>query len=142
MHPSDRDLDLLADRLSNDLKTDEQQLDALGPEVFTTAKLIEMKGLYRERLDQFDFWQGSLLKVAMWSPVFAPVGGFLLWLGIVRAGWVVVTLFPALLMVALGGVFLLAKQFGGRQNIEARLTGIEAELHRRQSEAEARRKKI
>lgn len=142
MPPSDRDFDLLADRLANGLSTDEQQLDDLGPAVFTTAKLIEMKGRYRERLSQFDFWQGRLMKAAMWSPVFVPLGGFLLWAGIVRAGWVLVTMFPVVLMVALAGIFLMVQQFGGRQSIEARLVAVEAELRARQKEAEAKKRKI
>ncbi len=142
MPPSDRDFDLLADRLANGLSTDEQQLNDLGPAVFTTAKLIEMRGRYRERLSQFDFWQGRLMKAATWSPVFVPVGAFLLWLGVVRAGWVLVTMFPVVLMFALAGVFLMVQKFGGRQNIEARLDAVEAELQTRRREAEAKRKKI
>ena len=58
MQPSGRDFDLLANRLSNDITTDEEQLDSLGTAIFTTAKLIEMKGRYQERLNQFDCWQG------------------------------------------------------------------------------------
>jgi len=139
MHPSEKDFDLLADRLANGLSTEEQQLDDLGPAFFTTAKLIEMKGRYRERLDQFDFWQGRLMKAAVWSPVFVPVGGLLLWLGVVRGGWVLVTMFPALLIVALAGVYLMVKKFGGRQNIEARLDAVEAELNQRQKESEVKR---
>ena len=78
----------------------------------------------------------------MWPPVFVPVGGALLWLGMVRAGWVLVTVFPVVLMVALAGVFLMVQRFGGRQAIEVRLEAIVTELKTRQKEAEAKRRKI
>lgn len=142
MKPTDSNFDLLANRLANDISSDEKQLDDLGAAVFTTAKLIEMKGRFRERLSQFDFWHGRLMKAAMWSPIFLPAGAALLWLGSVRAGWVMFTMFPVVLMVALSGVFLMYQKFGGRRTVETRLEAIETELQNRQKESGAKRKKL
>jgi hypothetical protein len=57
MQLSEKDFDLLANRLANGIDTGEQQLDDLGTAVFSNAKLIEIKGRYRERLGQFDYFK-------------------------------------------------------------------------------------
>lgn len=141
MRPTDSDFDLLANRLSDGLETDEAQLHELGPAVFTTAKLLEMKGRFRERLDQFDFWQARLMKAALWSPAFLLTGAALLWLHLVKIGWLLLSMFPAILLTAMAGVFLLAQHFGGRRNIECCLEDIESELKDRQSTANTGKKK-
>jgi hypothetical protein len=131
MHPSERDLDRLASRLAGEVANDEQQLLELGAAVFTTAKLLELKGRLRERLDQFDFWHGQLMRAAAWSPAFLAAGAALLWLKFPRLGWLMLVAFPVILAGALAGVILLMRNYGGRSRIENRLEEVEAELKSR-----------
>lgn len=130
------DFDLLAKRLSEDLPPDEEKiLDEMGADLFATAKLIELKGRYEERLSQFDGWQRFFLKMAMWSPVFLPAGLGLLWAGVGRAGWVLLTAFPVLLSVALLCIGALWQKTGGRSGIEYRLRQVHDALSARASTA-------
>lgn len=132
MQPSDQDFDRLANRLSEDLSNDEKQLNELGATVFTMAKLLELKGRYLERLEQFDFWQGILMKTAMWSPLLLVLGTGLLWLKVIRAGWMLLVAFPVTLTACFAGVFLMYRQFGIRKKIENWLEEVEEELASRQ----------
>ncbi len=133
MDSSERDLDQLAERLSEELSYDELQLNELGASVFQTAKLIEMRGRYIERLEQFDFWQKILMNAALWSPLLIGLGGAFLWLGMARIAWLFLTAFPVVLMACLAGVFVIYRQFGLRRKIENWLEEIEAELSKRKS---------
>ncbi|MCB0519860.1 MAG: hypothetical protein H6577_11590 [Lewinellaceae bacterium] len=142
MQPTESDFDLLANRLADGLESDEVQLHELGASVFTTAKLIELKGRFQERLDQFDFWQGRLMKAAMWSPAFLLAGAVLIWFRVPRIGWLLLTMFPTLLIITLAGVFLVAQHFGGRRNLECYLEDIETELKGRQKVVTSSKKKF
>lgn len=133
MKPSERDLDQLAQRLAEEMSSDEIQLNELGASVFPTAKLLEMKGRYAERLAQFDFWQATLMRTALWSPVLLVLGSLLLWLKAIRAGWLFLTAFPVVFAVCLAGVFLMYRQFGIRKKVENWLEEIEDELLKRRA---------
>lgn len=131
MYDPDEDYDLLADRLAGKLTDDEEQLDQLGAEWLTTAKLIEMKGRYQERLDQFDDWQGLFLKMALFSPTCLVLGTGLFWVGLARAAWFLLAAFPVFFLVALVGIGFLWHKTKGRREIEHRLEEVTAALNKR-----------
>lgn len=133
MKPSDREYDFLASQLSEDLATEEQQLEALGAEIFSTAQLIELRGRFRERLENFDFFQQNVLKIAIWSPAFLLVGGGLFWLKVYRLGMFLLVAFPIVLAVCLVGVFLIYQNFGRRGRMEHWLELVEDELKKRKA---------
>jgi hypothetical protein len=133
MHPSEKDLDQLANRLAKDVSSDEKQLNELGASVFTNAKLLELRGRYLERLEQFDFWQRLLMKAALLSPVLLVAGAGLFWLKAVIPGWMLITAFPVVFAGCLASVFLMYRRFGVRKKVETWLEDIECELEKRQA---------
>lgn len=133
MDPTERDLDHLARRFSQEMSDDEVQLNELGSSIFSTAKLLEMRGRYIERLQQFDFWQRLLIKAALWSPLLLVVGSILLWFRIIPLGWMFITAFPVLFVMCLLSVFLMYRRFGIRKKTEHWLEEIENELTKRRA---------
>lgn len=131
MSPSDSEFDFLANRLSEDISTIEQQLEDLGPGIFTTAQLIELRGRFEERLDNFDFFQKKFINIAIWSPLTLLLGGGVYALGMVRLGMLLIIAFPVILFTCLVGVFLIYQNFGSRGRMEHWLELVEGELKKR-----------
>jgi hypothetical protein len=133
MSPSDSEFDFLANRLSEDISTVEQQLEDLGADIFSTAELIELRGRFQERLDNFDFFQKKFINLAIWSPLTLLVGGGLYAIGAVRCGLLLITAFPVVLFTCLAGVFLIYQNFGSRGRMENWLELVENELSKRKA---------
>lgn len=131
MAPSDREFDFLAERLSENLSTIEHQLMELGASVFSSAQLIEMRGRFRERLENFEFFQKKLTLLAVWSPACLAIGAGGLWLGFYRLGPLALFAFPIVLMICLGGIFSLYQNFGSQGKMEHYLELVEEELKKR-----------
>lgn len=131
MAPSDKEFDFLADRLAEDISTMEKQLEELGAEVFSSAQLIEMRGRFQERLENFEFFQKKLVRLAILSPFLILVAVFFLWLGIQKLGMLALMAFPVSLMLCLFGIFLIYQNFGSRGRMENWLEMVEEELKNR-----------
>lgn len=135
----DNELDWLAARFSNELATSELQLEALGAAHLPTSELLRLQGKYSERVDAYHTWQKRFLSLAMWSPGLLVVGAFLFWVGLLRFSLMVLSAFPAVLIVAGWGIVILYKKYGTLNQQEIMLEAIEMELLKRQKSTDKTR---
>ncbi len=131
MEPLDSELDRLAKVLASDIASDEQQFHAVGPQLMTSGQLISLYGKLEERLSQYTQWQKLFMNLALWSPLSLVIGGLLLWIGLSRLGFFLLSFFPVGLLFSAIGIFKLYTTLGPLSNIDWMLEEVKTELNRR-----------
>ena len=126
-----RNIDGITKHLEEAAGDELRQLDELGPEVYSTADLIRLRGQWQVKMELLSWLQKKMIRLLAWTPVWMIAYGIFNYLG-----WGIPTLISLglipLSFVLYGYGWYLQNRFCGRQSeLDAVSELIDQELNRR-----------
>jgi len=114
-------------------------LDSTGAEFFSTHTLLELHGRCRERLALYQVIHKVSIVVGASSPIWLMVGCIFGALGWYFLATLALLCFPISLLLFGGLMLLLHFFYGGKDQLERKMTEVRLELQRRREEVARRR---
>ncbi len=128
-----KNLDQQLARLEAQANDELELLNDLGPAVFPTADLVELKNLIDRRLAAHDFYQKRIVLMGATAVIWLGLGVVFLAIGWAVAGRVSLFLMPFSVTAFLAGAFFLNKNFRTRGHWTGLRDEVLDELLRRQT---------
>ena len=132
----DRSIKGILDLFEKQAEDELNLLSDTGPEFFSTAELIRLRGQWEVKSALFYFFQKVLLQIVVISPIWMVLAMLGFWLKWSVLASIFVLLFPISFLVYFVGLWWMQKVFRGRGHLDevGRKIALELAARRRQQE--------
>jgi|GEM_PF-1692192 len=132
----DRSIKGILDLFEKQAEDELNLLSDTGPEFFSTAELIRLRGQWEVKSALFYFFQKVLLQIVAISPIWMGLAVLGFWLKWNLLASIFVLLFPISFLLYFVGLWWMQKVFRGRGHLDEVGRKIAAELVARRREQE------
>jgi hypothetical protein len=131
---SNQSIDKILDSIEKEASQGFDFLLSTGPEFFSTAELLEMRGRWKEKRELFRRLHAANIVLGASSPAWIVLGFIFGALGWQTPALLSLLCFPVLFLLFLGGAFFIRNHFKGRGYLDHVGQLIEGELARRRDD--------
>ena len=128
---STHNIDGITRRLEQLAGRELQQLVELGPEAYTTADLIRLRGQWEVKKELHDWLHPTIIRLLAWTPAYAALFTLFFFLNWGVLALLAVALIPLSFILAGIGWWIIQKFCGSQSHLEAVDELIEQEMDRR-----------
>lgn len=132
-----RNIDGIAKQLEEAAGNELRQLDELGPELYSTADLIRLRGQWQVKMELLVWLQEKMIRLLAWTPVWMIAYGIFDYLGWGILALIGLGMIPLTFVLYACGWYLLLRFCGRQSELESVSELIEEELMRRKRAQES-----
>lgn len=132
-----RNIDGIAKQLEEAAGNELRQLEELGPELYSTADLIRLRGQWQVKMELLVWLQKKMIRLLAWTPVWMIAYGIFNYLGLGILTLISLGLIPLSFVLYGYGWYLQQRFCGRRSELESVSELIEQELMQRKQKLES-----
>ena len=130
-----RNLERVLQYLEENAEDELELLESTGPEYFSTPELWKLRGQWEVKNRLFRDFQGFLIRLAAFSPVWIAVWGLCSLIGWSYPALLFLFMFPVTFLAFFAGLYYLRKVFKGKGHLDNTGEMIVRELRRRANQS-------